>query len=251
MTSRENGSLWGRRSYPLLSCALLLASLVMVGADNAPPPNASTATTLQDKPVRPDKLPEDWTLEERLTWRFDPDDARRRRDEDARESGRLPDLTDDSISVEGRTDPELLLPTELFDALVTFAVLPHPQAREGFQRTMIPALQGLGFDDTFWATLETAIPEYYSQQKELRRLAMMASQASENERARLRLEMEDLQRNRCRDRFVALAKARAFFGGKRFDRVLYRAVAPLMNIAEPNERYLPGQLRQFERGECS
>jgi len=130
-----------------------------------------------------------WTLEERLTHRFDRDCLAARRAQAAdscRARGRITDF------VYGADTPELFLPAQLFDQFLRSAFLSkHP---EPFIHRAIDA--DFALPSTFFATVEANAGDYL--------------------RGKL---------TNCAARDAALQRVRAAFGGDFFDRFLYIVVA--------------------------
>src|SRR5215218_5432790 len=107
----------------MLGGALALAAFLGVGAAAQTQENGTA--TKQDKPGKPAWQ---WTLDERLAARFDPEGMKRRAAEDAalrRKSeiqfGERFDAPDDQQTIVGRQEPALFLPGELFNLLLSDA----------------------------------------------------------------------------------------------------------------------------------
>lgn len=121
--------------------------------------------------------------------------------------------------IDGRRNPELFLPHELFSSLLTGVRLREPlrTKQRGFFRESI---RRFGFEDElFWRELERAAADLTSM------LETKRVDASPDEG--------------CRQRHRALQTAREIFGRQRFDRFLYEVVAPAAqqssatNVSDP------------------
>lgn len=176
-----------------------------------------STSCLADHPER--KKPWQWTLEERLALRLDPAHIKARalvhaadypqakavRSSDER-SNRKP-VT--AYGIDGRRNPELFLPHELFDTLLR-VYGPDKQSAARRREDYGRALSALGFDEKdFWSRLEAVSSEYIALQNSPR------SPGRDDEAHRI---------DRCRARYSALQSARNTFGG--FDALLYMVVAP-------------------------
>lgn len=178
--------------------------------------------------------PEEWDLEQRLAERFDSvKSAKRLAAEIAENPKAAPDPAQNSPGVrhyviDGRTNPELYLPHELFDGLMT-AFDPNEFMADQQRGLYGSTLSEFGWSaEAFWLTLERLSSEYVE----------------------LRYRTEDADPDaRCRARFEALESARETFGRNQFDAYLYRAIAPHAQSAlATNERDPAARLRREARG---
>ena len=114
----------------------------------------------------------DWTVEERLNSRFSATEIAERNAAYHQTNHGLvagsmavsdPTSADRervSYVIEGRRNPELFLPHEIFDSLVG-AVDPRAEVRLRAQASLAPGIRALGLDDaTFWLELEAAAGGY-------------------------------------------------------------------------------------------
>lgn len=164
-----------------------------------------------------------WTVDQRLSVRFDPSDMEKR----LQAAERVPNQERGTSFVDGSKNPELLLPTELFSALLKQGFDPDPDVRKLFRSRVEPVASDLGIGPELWPTL-----------KEL--AAGLLPSTSEK-----RLTYEEV----CRGHFEALAAARKAFGEKSFDRMLYEAVAPGLKISlKATGPEMEKQLRDMEDG---
>lgn len=198
-------------------------------------------SVLADPPAG--KKPWAWTLDERLAVRFDPLlIAERQAAEEAHAHaagahGPGPQRHDQHrYSIAGDRHPELLLPHELFDSLLT-GFAPDDQRRERQRASLRPAMIALGFEEEiFWAKLREAASRY------LETYAYPAPGAPVATPSR----PYDL----CHEAFVALSNARHVFGRERFDRFLYEAVAPATWVASSTTADDPAADLRFVAGGC-
>jgi hypothetical protein len=160
----------------------------------------------------------DWSLDERLAERFDRGSIHERalayrpaRGEILSQAKAVVDDRPGNASpqfgylIDGRRNPELFLPHELFDMLLS-GLTPDESLRAKQRASYQASLRSLGYDDVaFWNALASVSGEYLT----------------------IRFEnSEEAFRQRCHARFEALQSARKLFGPAKFDRVLYTVIAP-------------------------
>ena len=191
-----------------------------------------TMTAAAEEPAW--RVPADWDVEARLTMRFDAvRNADRRRVYATDHAAALvqADATDIAnvreFIVDGSRNPELFLPHELFDGLMTAFVDDEVQRfrqRDAYD----PGIRALGLDEQqFWTELALVSSSY----REIRLVPASTADA------------------RCRARFEALGAARAHFGRRAFDRLLYRVVASThQNSFATNDPDPAASLRREDRG---
>lgn len=191
---------------------------------------------LADQPERKAWL---LTIEQRLAQRFDPEDIEKRRvaygteHPAAQKQTRAIDATAEKALVyviDGRRNPELFLPHELFDLLVSG--LTTDQVLQHKQRSFYgPFIRAMGLDEgEFWRDLSTAAGRY---------VQMKYGD----------LGPEPTDDARCRARHEALQLARQAFGYEQFDRILYTVVAPTAQYSAASSGGDPAvALRRAEEG---
>jgi hypothetical protein len=182
----------------------------------------------------------EWTLDERLTERLDRGHNQERilayrPATRAVHSQTL--LADDRIDakpqfeyiVDGHRNPELFLPHELFDMLLS-GLNPDESMRTRQREYYRTALRSLGYDDTaFWNALASVTGKYLT-------VRFVNGQHAVNER--------------CHMRFEALEAARNLFGQAKFERTLYTVIAPtaFYSAVSSDDVKPEAQLRRAERG---
>ncbi len=190
-----------------------------------------------------EKKPWEWTIEDRLVARVHPVKIAERQDtEEARyhsAGAQAPSTereTTQSYSIDGSRNPELLLPHELFQSLLT-GFVPDDERRRSKRESLRPAMVTSGFDEElFWAQLRSAAGEFIDNYAYPARETVI----SQSERRQYGL---------CRSAFRALNNARQVFGPDRFDRFLYEVVAPGTWVAWATDAPDPAaELRYVERG---
>lgn len=166
------------------------------------------------------RRPWQWTVEERLALRFDPEHIKARRLAQQADDPRA--ATDGSATgtagrrvtiygIDGARNPELFLPHELFDGLLT-GFTPDLELRARQRQSFARAIRAFGYDDAeFWRRLEVVSAEYVALKYDGRA-----------DRTAL-----------CRARHAALQAARNTFGG--FDVFLYTVIAPSARKAVTSE----------------
>jgi hypothetical protein len=168
-----------------------------------------------------------WETKDRLAERFDETRIRERargrvatdRAGNASEGAYSPEGGTNYI-IDGSRNPELLLPFELFDALMTgWTVVPSLRAKQ--RAYYAPSIRAAGMnDEALWDALQSVSGEYLL----LRYGGVQQSQGPSGSTAAA----DDAL---CRARYDALEKARALYGREQFDRMLFTAIAPSVRSA--------------------
>jgi hypothetical protein len=252
--------------WPLFVLLLLAirAPAETAQAGGADKPRAPGAVNRPDGAVP--KPAWEWSVEERLAARFDPEAVeakeveRKANDDEARKQspdGRLPldELLDQmtgpepvTITLDGSKTPELYLPGELFWVLIDRG-LQHEQGSPDpgkYWARMEGRAAALGFGRDFWDRLENIAAPYVTFQRPDRLRSVEQKGAGERK--------EEAQR-RCRARAQALRAAEAEFGREAFLRLLYEAVAPdayQVQILgpEPVDYQQHAEEARFQEGGC-
>lgn len=182
-----------------------------------------------------------WTLEERLAKRFDPNEIAARKalsEKRTRELAAFPWPWDDErgevLELNGRDTPELFTPVELFIPLVEHAYPPDGQGQRLWRQMVEEDAAALGFGADFWQRLRRVAFPYIKLFQEDYRIAI----AEQLERGPAPPEVI------CRARRDALDAALDEFGKEAFLRLLYEVVAPPKSTA----LLTPGSLRRWEGG---
>ncbi len=228
-----------------LSGLLLGASLSAMEPATATEPSSGARPTTTEN-----KVPEIWTLEERLEARFDPENQKQRLERAHAERASLggqPDpnapkpIARDVIHISGALEPELYVPSELFTILIRSGFHVDTDRRSRFRTRVMNRAQSLGFDESLWTALEEVSRELIQHSQEASRyLEKVNRRLSEASPAEIEAVMEEVGRKDieaavefelCRKGFEALSAARLRFESDRFDLLLYRAVAPQLQTA--------------------
>jgi len=188
-----------------------------------------------------------WSIDERVAERTDPARADTRRAGGAQRSERqklfgLQGFEETQPSINGNTEPELLMPSELFASLISDAFPENGRPGELKERIEDGAVV-LGFGRDLWPRLEKVAAPYLRVRKERYQRAM-ASQAKPADS----IEGKGKQLLECRVRAEALERAKAEFGEEAFLRLLYEVVAPPMSFGYSVEANTPENLRFVEGG---
>jgi hypothetical protein len=162
-----------------------------------------------------------YTDDERITRRFPAPAA-------DPHSRTLSQIAGYSEAVDGRQRPELFLPYELFDALLR-GLEPDQKPGQHVRALVDGKLARFGYEPTtFWSTLRRVSAPYLNAKKESREKhhgSMMIAGANGSKI------LIPVSQEACSARAVALVAARQELGGQDFDRFLYSAVAPDLNVA--------------------
>jgi len=205
---------------------LLLASGMSPSPPAAPPHRPQrpgggvVGGVVTPQSTSPVKLASDWTLDERLALRCDPQSAAARvqgAQGRLQSNARIPFFQRSVDIISGRANPELFLPHELFETVVTGTAFDAD-----WRRVYQPMLKPAGLPRDFWTRL-TAISATYIDDLRAQRAA--ASDRSAGRALALAAKAAAQERRTCRDRALALKAARAEFGPA-LDRFMYQAVAP-------------------------
>jgi len=162
-----------------------------------------------------------WSADERIAARLDPAFVEKHTKRNPSDPGKA------TFSIDGRQDPHVFLPFELFVFLL--GGLHGDAANRDVTRAMMEdRIKSFGYADpsAFWRELETVAAPYLTLLKRNAALHVKMQTAPRPERAAIAEEIESSHIPLCRSRAEALAAARAHFGRETFDRFLYTVVAP-------------------------
>jgi hypothetical protein len=235
--------------------ALTLAVMALTGAHLMKAQEAKVR-------VKPEKPAWQWTLDERLAQRFDPE-ARRarvaakiaeetayRKKSEAAGSAPLEgaggfvegNRGKDVDVINGRKNPELFLPLELFTYLIQDAFPPEGVDPSEYRHMIEERAVVLGFGKDLWARLAKIAALVLTLERQREELARKNPAAV---RMKSGAEMDDSDLALCRARAEALARAEVEFGKESFLRLLYQAtinstevVYDLYEGMEEHQRYL-------------
>jgi hypothetical protein len=224
-------------------------------------PIAVSQTAALEKPVVAAPKPAwEWTLDERIAKRLDPAAIRERTQASERARAEKDGFTPEvrasvghfavpvRFVVEGRRDPELLMPFELFGSIIEG--VGEPDNRRGTRTFYRDEIRESGWEeDLFWQTLQEVTAEYWTTTDERIAMERRVRTLSDAERRALNIDVEALNISGCRLRAEALQRAREKLGAEKFDRFLYEKVAPNVGISSDfpfgNEEW---RLRYIEAG---
>jgi hypothetical protein len=173
-----------------------------------------------------------WMLDDatRVAKRFDPELAAQRAaaSESCRVSGCV-----GRIVVEGKRNPELIMPWELMDR-VPDAYHPDPIWSDHYRSLWSPRV-GISHTATFWDQLYEAAKEYIDTAREIALLRVQWSAAHEADRPAIQKQINEREHTMCWRRADALVNARLALGRCAFDRFLYQAIAPDLRVSSSDE----------------
>jgi hypothetical protein len=186
-----------------------------------------------------------WTLEERLAKRFDPEAMRVRAAAHAAEldahrdkSGKLwgeDDIPEwmrhrtDVAVLKGALNPELFLPRELFIYLLMSAFPAEGYDTNEYKRMIEDRAAALGFGSDLWTRLRKVAAPVLALERKREKLARENPSAIVMKEG---TEMDDDDIVLCRAQAQALAQAEAEFGKEPFLRLLYQAVTPALQTSD-------------------
>jgi hypothetical protein len=186
-------------------------------------------------------------------WKLDLDARLERRFDPARRAPRVAAINatakhGESIYViDGATSPELLLPWELHRFMIGTAYSSDSRVAANWRNLFAQTAPALSLNEQFWASLESASADYLRDQRHIALLSEKIRTATATEAQALRNDLETLDSSQCHKRMLALRAAEKAFEGDRFDRILYLAVAPHVQISA-RDPILAEQHRAISRG---
>src|SRR4051794_15579664 len=150
---------------------------------------------------------------------------------------------DARLVIDGQKNPELLMPNELFNALLQ-GLSDDAQVRAISRQTLTPRIRAFGFDDArFWMTLDQATSSYRDQLRARNRTVWSQTSGARSEGAALQADL-----NLCKNRAATLESLRHLFRAEGFDRFLYVVVAPTISITADAADETPAHLLSVEGG---
>jgi hypothetical protein len=182
------------------------------------------------------KAPWQWTLEERIAKRLSDASVRERaaRAERELEEPGGPEFVRQlsthgglKAAIDGRYEPELFMPFELFGGLIGSFNPTLPDMRSRFSAD----IRAAGWDEgAFWKTIREALGPYWELNEKSMALEARAKSLARAERHAVEAEAQSLGVRQCALRAEALQSVRAHYGADAFDRFLYEKVAPKIII---------------------
>lgn len=199
-----------------------------------------------DEPQRranPGNLPKiksawEYSEDERLARRFDPESIRERALPEATEPyGARPRIESSAHSdpgklpnvIIGRRNPELFMPHELFVQLVIASIV--EERRDTFRDRLNPMISEIMPTEMFWSRLESASAPYTALLRRELDLAAGLKEASSDDREVLLQQIGTLQEPQCATRADAIRAISAAVGEVPLLRVLYEGIAPTMAVS--------------------
>jgi hypothetical protein len=184
-----------------------------------------------------------WDLEARLRLRFD--DASRL--ERLNVTGIHPDAGSSRNLVDGSKNPELLLPWELYQFLMSTAFYGDPDVASAWRSRYARVVPRLKIDEQFWIRLEKASTPYLATERELKALGDRVKASGPRDMNQVLLRAATIERNLCHQRMIALNNANSTFGSDWFGEFLYLAVAPNIKVSSDSPMS-PEQHRRVSGG---
>jgi len=196
-----------------------------------------------------------WSLEDRLAARFDPEAMKFRATKHAAEqkaifdkfpairTGGLGTMSPGTDTIEGTKSPQLFLPTELFSILLNDGFPPNGIRQDESRRNIEERATALGFGHDFWARLERVAAPILKLERE-RELTLGDRRGVNQERLGIGSQSIVF----CRARAQALEAAKSEFGAEPFSRLLYEVVAPTTSITYVLKDGLADDMRYLEGG---
>jgi hypothetical protein len=229
-----------------MKIGLVLTALILVTSV------LSAASPTKDTPAA--KAAWQWTEEERIAVRLDPQRGRPAPPSVAPDSaaGTAADRPKVALSytIDGRTNPELFLPHELFDSIAG-GLSPDAKIRQKTRSFYREDLIAAGYDDNeFWAALETAASPYVALKRRAYLDHIRDTAAAKKSGSPWTPSDHSDDPSLCRARIDGLNAARQHFGRETFDKFLYNVVAPNKMLATSSNYPDPAELLRREAGGC-
>jgi hypothetical protein len=145
--------------------------------------------------------------------------------------------------IEGRQDPHLFFPFELFDSLVRMAYNDEFITRRASREGVAGDLEAIGLPADFWDSLELISAAYRTDRKDAEQYRLSRRSEAEKHAA-----LDVIYKRMCHDRRAAMREAQERFGPK-FNQFLYTAIAPTITslvLHKPDAE----EMRRFLAGEC-
>jgi hypothetical protein len=133
--------------------------------------------------------------------------------------------------VDGSKNPELLLPWELYEFLVSTAFHKDTRVASAWRAKFASAVPRMAITPDFWSRLEAASRPYLDLQHRLISLSDRMAASSRLEREPLFRQTAEIERAQCSTRMIALEQSNATLGSDRFGEFLYSAVAPNLKVS--------------------
>jgi|GEM_PF-6253519 len=188
--------------------------------------SVSPALRAQSEP--PEKAPWQWTLEERIAARYNPERMRERVERGARQAAKQDyEVPPGQQTISGHEEPEQFLPTEVMSELLYTVFGSNREARQIWRRVFEERLAAAGvkLPADFYRDLSILANEHLGRLHRARQKAQELPNLKGNERAKALKEIQALQQGGCERTFELLTQARALFGQKTFDEILYVGIA--------------------------
>ncbi|HVE72382.1 MAG TPA: hypothetical protein VNI54_13545 [Thermoanaerobaculia bacterium] len=150
-------------------------------------------------------------------------------------------------SFEGRTHPELFLPSEIFRTLMRQAYLGSESSSSQFRRAKTPTVANHGLPVDFWERLEKVSAAYIMDVRAADALGATLRRTRGRARSDVMADLQRIQFAACANQAAALSAARQEFGQEKLQRFLYDSVAiHMFHVADELPRV--EDLRRAERG---
>lgn len=208
---------------------LFLLSLGIAVTTLAAPPEHDQATSATALPQTKTKEAWEWTVEERIAARTDLIQVSRRLanahtnrvQANAASSKSGAHVTGNRFAdvIDGKQNPELFLPTELFENFMTLGFI-----GDTWRDVYDPELEANGLPADLWERLAKIDAQFIDDLRYQNGLLTRGKGVTPAERGAINAQLAGFAATLCRDSADALAKARAEFGVA-IDRFLYRVVA--------------------------
>lgn len=205
----------------LVTAALVLLTLPIVGTQQ--PTREVTREVRSEQPWRA-------SWQERMTLRFSAGEQERRLAAYLAAHDRTTRMSTEWYVIEGASDPEAFVPSELFSQLVAGAFAPFPENRDAWRSLYESRIADPQVRGDFWLRLETAIAPLLEIKRIQNRLTAELNRTPPDDHGAILAAMPDSVAG-CGISAEALAAARREFTAEGFDRVLYEAVAPSMTVS--------------------
>jgi hypothetical protein len=241
----EARAAFGKKEFDTLLYKAVAPATRLTTATTEPNPVARLrreARGCRLEPDPPGRQVWDWTIGERVAARLVAADRKRRVERWVAATGAKSKPYD---YLEGRTHPELLLPTEVVDVFIDAVLAPEDESTAPARAAAANHAVEMGLPTEFFPALEKAFAPAVAAHREHVRY-MRTLKVGQVVGQDVATRVQRLQRDTCRARWKGIQTLRAAYG-KSFDRFLYEVVAP--NVRKMvHQPVTADELRAVERG---
>ena len=218
---------FGQKEFDAFLYKAIAEATLLTKVTSEPNPAATLrreARGCQPEPDPPGKQVWEWTVDERVAARLVAADRKRRVSAWMASWGTNTKSPKPFDYIEGKTRPELLLPTEIVDVFIEAAFVPDAAAGAPARADAADgAVEELGLPPEFFPAFEKAFARAIAAQRERARILRPLREGQVVGRE-IAIPVQRAERDACRGRWKGIQALRATYGAT-FDRFLYEVLA--------------------------